>query len=415
MEPLIISRIFLGTLIVKTIVQAYLEMRQIKVLEEGYNKVPVEFKDTLSLEDHNKAMSYSLEKLRVGRFIRFFHILLLLFWTVGGGLEILHRVALYLAPAGDVWLGLTFFGLLGFITSILSLPESYYLTFVLEEKYDFNKATKKIFVQDLFKGLILSVIIGGPVLAVILWLMTHLNNQWWLYAFFFIVAFQMLMIFIYPTFIAPLFNKFSPLQDAELVQKIQALLARCEFQAKGLFVMDASKRTGHGNAYFTGFGKNKRIVFFDTLLKNLDTEEVEAILAHELGHYKRHHIYKMIFVSWLSLFVGLFLLNYFMQMPHFFMGHGVLSQNHHLTLAVFSMVSGVYTYFTTPISTYFSRKHEYEADEFAAKFSNKLKLISSLVKLYKENASSTIQDSLYSNFYHSHPNAKDRITALKKL
>lgn len=413
-EPIFLTRIFIGFILAKILVQSYLDLRQIKTLEANRDKVPDDFSDTIPLADHQKAIAYSLERLKTGRFFRTINTLILLFWTLGNGLEFIHRFVLPLGY-GPIVSGLIFFAVLGVISSILGLPETLYSTFVLEEKYGFNKMTWKTFISDGLKGIALSAVIGFPLLALILYMMGNLSNLWWLYAFFVIVLFQLLMIFIYPTFIAPLFNKFTPLEDEDLKTRVVNLLERCQFKAEGLFVMDASKRTGHGNAYFTGFGKNKRIVFFDTLLKNLDHEEVEAILAHELGHFKRHHIYKMVAVSWITLFVGLYVLNYLMKMPSFFMAHGVFSQTHYTTLALFSMVSGIYTFFTTPISNFFSRKHEYEADQFASLMAKKEKLVSSLLKLYKDNASSTVQDNLYSSFYHSHPNAKDRVQALKAL
>lgn len=414
MEPITISRIFLGFLLAKVLVQSYLELRQVKTLESNRDKVPADFADTIALADHQKAIDYSLDKLKTARFFRTFDLIILLLWTLGGGLELLHRQVAFLGFTGNM-AGIAFFAGLAIISGILGLPESLYSTFFLEEKYGFNKTTIKTFFTDMFKGILLSAIIGFPLLYLVLMIMDKLTDLWWLYTFVTIVLFQLLMIFIYPTFIAPLFNKFSPLEDESLKERINGLLAKCDFKSNGLFVMDASKRTGHGNAYFTGFGKNKRIVFFDTLLKTLDPEEVEAILAHELGHYKRFHIYKMIFVSWLTLFVGLYVLAALMKLPAFFMGHGVMTQTNYLTLALFSMVSGIYTFFSTPISTHFSRKHEYEADQFASLVAKKEKLISSLLKLYKDNASSTVQDQMYSNFYHSHPHARDRIKALRAL
>ncbi len=413
-DPIFITRIFIAFLLLKTLVQSYLDWRQVDTLTKNRNNVPEDFNDIIPLADHQKAIDYTLEKIKTGRFFRTFNTVILLFWTLGNGLEFIHRSVVPFG-FGPIITGLFFFAILGIISGILGLPETLYSTFVLEEKYGFNKMDWKTFLSDSVKGLVLSLVIGFPLLALILFMMENLSHSWWFYAFIVIVLFQLLMIFIFPTYIAPLFNKFTPLEDETLKDRVVKLLERCDFKASGLFVMDASKRTGHGNAYFTGFGKNKRIVFFDTLLKNLDHEEVEAILAHELGHFKRFHIYKMVIVSWISLFVGLFVLNLLMKTPSFYTGHGVLSQTHYTTLALFSMVSGIYTFMSTPLSNYFSRKHEYEADHFASLTSKKEKLISSLLKLYKDNASSTVQDSLYSSFYHSHPNAKDRIFALKKL
>jgi STE24 endopeptidase len=245
--------------------------------------------------------------------------------------------------------------------------------------------------------------------------MGKLGDHWWLYAFFFLSGIQLLLIFIYPTFIAPLFNKFSPLKEGEVKDKIIGLLSRCGFKSSGLFVMDASKRSGHGNAYFTGFGKNKRIVFFDTLLNSLDPEEIEAVVAHELGHMKKNHIIKGMIKGFIISFMGLAVLGYLKNNLLFFEGHGVQTPSSHMALTLFSMVAGIYTFFFTPISAYFSRKYEYEADEFASQNSRASKLISALVKMYKDNASTLTPDPLYSKFYFSHPPALERVSYLEKF
>jgi STE24 endopeptidase len=245
--------------------------------------------------------------------------------------------------------------------------------------------------------------------------MEKLGPLWWLYAFIFLSTIQILLIFIYPTFIAPIFNKFQELPEGPVKEKILALLSRCGFKSSGIFVMDASKRSGHGNAYFTGFGKNKRIVFFDTLLNSLDNEEVEAILAHELGHMKKNHILKSIIKSFIFSFVGFMILGILKNNVNFFIGHGVLTITNASILVLFSMVSGVYTFLLTPINSWLSRKNEYEADQFASENASAKKLISALVKMYKENASTLTPDPTYSKFYFSHPPASERVAFLEKF
>ena len=298
---------------------------------------------------------------------------------------------------------------------ILSLPQTLYTTFVIEEKYGFNKTTWKTFVSDMVKGLILSVVLGAPIIYSILWIMERLGSAWWVYAFVFLTVVQLLIVFIYPTFIAPVFNKFSLLEDGEVKTKIVDLLTRCGFKSSGLFVMDASKRSGHGNAYFTGFGKNKRIVFFDTLLSSLDAEEVEAVLAHELGHMKKKHVLKGMIKGIFFSFIAFAILGYLRNNTAFFNGHGVQTITDYMALTLFSMVAGVYTFLLTPISSYTSRKHEYEADQFASENAKASKLISALIKMYKDNASSLTPDPLFSKFYFSHPPALERVNYLESL
>jgi STE24 endopeptidase len=295
------------------------------------------------------------------------------------------------------------------------LPQSLYFTFVIEERFGFNKTTFQTFVLDLLKGTMLALLIGAPIAYVILWVMSIMGTHWWLYAFAFLTIIQFSLIYLYPKFIAPLFNKFTPLEDGEVKIKIEALMQRCGFHASGLFVMDASKRSGHGNAYFTGFGKNKRIVFFDTLLKSLSPLEVEAVLAHELGHMKKKHIQKALIKGLITSFLGFALLGYLKNNVFFFNGHGVQTLTDYTVLALFSMVIGTYTFFLTPINAYFSRKHEYEADYFAYENSSAEALISSLVKMYKDNASTLTPDPLYSKFYFSHPPASERVSYLESL
>ena len=408
------TKIFLGALFFKSLFESVLEKRNLVHIMKNRNTVPEKFASQISLTDHQKAADYSVEKIKVNQYFHLFDLIIFLFWTLGGGLEVINHLSMALGKS-EIQTGLIFFGLLGFISTILSLPHSLYMTFVIEEKYGFNKTTWKTFISDMAKGTLLTLIIGAPVGYSILWIMGKLGEHWWLYAFIFLSLIQLLLVFIYPNFIAPIFNKFSPLEEGEVKEKILNLLNRCGFQSSGLFVMDASKRSGHGNAYFTGFGKNKRIVFYDTLLKTLDPEEVEAVLAHELGHMKRKHIIKGMIKGLIFSFLGFALLGYLKGNLNFLEGHGIRSFANHMTLSIFFMVAGVYTFFLTPISAFFSRRYEYEADEFASQNSKASKLISALVKMYKDNASTLTPDPIYSKFYFSHPPALERVSYLEKF
>ena len=265
------------------------------------------------------------------------------------------------------------------------------------------------------KGALLAVILGGPIAYAILWIMERLGDKWWIYAFVFLTTVQLLLVFIYPRFIAPLFNKFSPLEEGEVKNRILNLMERCGFHSSGIFVMDASKRSGHGNAYFTGFGKNKRIVFFDTLLNSLEAEEVEAVMAHELGHMKKNHIIKGMIRSFIISFIGFALLGALKDNTAFLAGHGVHTVTNYMSLTLFSMVAGVYTFLLTPVFSWASRKYEYEADHFASENAKASKLISALVKMYKDNASTLTPDPIYSKFYFSHPPASERVRYLESL
>lgn len=414
MQANLFTKFFLLALFFKSLVESILDKRNLDHILKNRNAVPAKFASSVTLEQHQKAADYSVEKIRVNQYFHLFDLVIFMIWTLGGGLEFLNRVAITFGRS-EISTGLIFFGLLGLISTILALPHSLYFTFVIEEKYGFNKTTLKTYIMDRLKGAILAVVIGGPIVWSILKIMEKLGDTWWVYAFLFLTAVQLLLIFIYPTFIAPLFNKFSPLPEGEVKNKIVHLLERCGFKSSGLFVMDASKRSGHGNAYFTGFGKNKRVVFFDTLINTLDADEVEAVLAHELGHMKKKHIMKGMIKGFALSFIGFAILGYLTKNISFFQGHGVQTPTNYMALTLFSMVSGVYTYFLTPVSAWFSRKNEYEADEFASKYAKADKLISALVKMYRDNASSLTPDPVYSKFYFSHPPALERVTNLEKL
>lgn len=414
MHANLFTKLFLLALFLKSLVESLLDKRNLDHILKNRNTVPAKFASSVSLAEHQKAADYSIEKIKVSQYFHLFDLCIFLIWTLGGGLEFLNRFSMTFGKS-EISTGLIFFGLLGLISSVLALPHALYFTFVIEEKYGFNKTTWKTFIIDRVKGAALALVIGGPIAWSILTIMEKLGNSWWIYAFIFLTLVQLLLIFIYPTFIAPIFNKFSPLPEGEVKEKILHLLERCGFKSSGLFVMDASTRSGHGNAYFTGFGKNKRVVFFDTLISSLDAEEIEAVLAHELGHMKRKHILKGMIKGFVMSFIGLAVLGYLKNDIAFFQGHGVQTPSNYMALTLFSMIAGVYTYFLTPVSAWFSRRYEYEADEFASQHAKASKLITALVKMYKDNASSLTPDPLYSKFYFSHPPALERVSYLEKF
>ncbi|OUR96486.1 peptidase M48 [Halobacteriovorax marinus] len=409
-----VTKAFLFFLFTKSLIEAYLDNRNRKHILANRNKVPEKFESQITIEEHKKAADYTIEKIRVGKFFNFIELILLLIWTIGGGVEALDHLAKNL-NLSEMMTGVTFFGIYMIISFILGLPQSIYSTFVLEEKFGFNKTTPKTFLLDLVKGTILGVLIGLPIIYGILWIMNALGEYWWAYAWAFLTIVQFTIMWAYPRFIAPLFNKFSELEEGEVKDKVEVLLAKTGFESNGLFVMDASIRSSHGNAYFTGFGKNKRIVFFDTLIKNLTADEVTAVLAHELGHFKRKHIVKGLIKSVIFSLVGFAVLGFMASWTPFFLGHGVEAQNTHTGLLLFMMVAGVYTYGLIPLNAMTSRKYEFEADEFASQYANAQDLITALVKLYKHNASTLTPDPGYSKFYHSHPPALVRVQHLESL
>ena len=414
MEASFYTKIFLLALFIKSLIESYLDKRNMDHINKYRNDVPDKFKNQITLADHQKAAEYSIEKIKASQVFHLVDLVIFLALTLMGGIELINQCAVSLSSS-TLMAGLVFFGILGLFSAITSMPRSIYFTFVIEEKYGFNKTTWKTFINDLVKAALLTLVLGTPIAYSILWIMEKLGSNWWIYAFVFLTTIQLLLVFIYPTYIAPIFNKFSPLEEGIVKNKIIDLLTRCGFKSSGLFVMDASKRSGHGNAYFTGLGKNKRIVFFDTLLTSLDADEVEAVLAHELGHMKKKHVMKGMIKGIIFSFIGFAVLGYLRKNPIFFYWHGVQTVTDYTALALFSMVAGVYTFLLTPISSYTSRKYEYEADEFASKNAQAGKLITALVKMYKDNASSLTPDPLFSKFYFSHPPALERVSYLEKL
>ncbi len=358
-----------------------------------------------------KSRSKPSSNTRLGRLELVWGSLLLLGWTLGGGLqwlgELWQTFGWSTIPTGVALLISAFV-----IMALLDLPFSLYHTFVLEERFGFNKTTLATWLGDIVKQTLLMLILGVPLAWAALWLMQESGHLWWLWLWLLWSGFSLLMMWAYPAVIAPLFNKFTLLDDEKLQQRIQSLLNRCGFKSKGVYVMDGSRRSGHGNAYFTGMGQNKRIVFFDTLLETLDTDEIEAVLAHELGHFKRKHVQKRIATMMLMSLAGLAVLGWLIQQPWFYQGLGVQTPSNVLALLLFMMVSPVFTFFMQPLSSWFSRKHEFEADDYAAQQASASDLIHALVKMYKENASTLTPDPLYSAFYDSHPPAPVRVAHL---
>jgi STE24 endopeptidase len=393
----------------KYLTKLYLNFRNIKAIRGS--SVPDEFSDMITPADHLKATHYSIEKLSFSQIQILLEILMFSFWIIFGGYKFIDNL-LQVKVQSELYRGLLFFGSIALIDMIISTPFSLYSKFVIEQKYGFNKMTYTKYCSDLFKQIVLGIVIGLPLLTAILYIIIN-TKTWWLWAFLLFVGFQFFILWLYPTFIAPIFNKFTLLEEESLKKDINSLLEKVGFQSKGLFVMDASIRSSHGNAYFTGFGKSKRIVFFDTLLDKLQNKEVIAILAHELGHFKRKHILKMMIKSIFFLLIGFFTLGMLHKNPDFYQVHYGLEMSSYMAIALFTIITPIFTFFLTPISSYLSRKNEYEADEFAALNSDARDLISGLKILYKENSSPVVIDPLYSKFYYSHPAAIERVNFLK--
>ncbi len=376
-------------------------------------QVPEPFQGAITLEAHQKAADYTLAKLKVLETGRILNVMLLLLFTLGGGIDALDRFWSRL-DFGPIAQGVALILSVMFLMALAELPLSIYQTFVVEEKFGFNRTTVAQFIKDLLLQTALALAIGAPLLALILWVMESTGNWWWLLAWAIIMSFSLFMSWAYPTLIAPLFNQFTPLDDPQLRNRIQRLLERCGFQSKGIFVMDGSRRSGHGNAYFTGIGNNKRIVFFDTLMESLEPEELEAVLAHELGHFKRKHVIKMLVTSALISLAGLALLGWLAQQPWFYEGLGVSRSSNATALLLFMLIMPVFSTFLQPLMAAIQRKYEFEADEFAASMTRADALIHSLVKLYRENAATLTPDPLYAAFHYSHPPAAIRIEHLKR-
>lgn len=407
------SLAFILALMLMVVLRRWLAQRQIAHVLAHRAEVPEQFAGRLELAAHQKAADYTVTQTRFGRVSLALEVVVLLSLTFGGGLQALHNF--WSVRLDGLSYGVALIFSVMAISSVIDLPLSLYRQFVIEEKFGFNRMTIKLFIVDLLQQTALGLVIGTPVLIAVLWLMARMGNLWWLYVWLFWCGFNLLILFIYPTWIAPLFNKFTPLDDAALKARIEALLARCGFASSGLFVMDGSKRSNHGNAYFTGFGKTKRIVFFDTLLSRLQPVEVEAVLAHELGHFKHRHVVKRIILLFAMSLVFLAALGQLMNADWFFSGLGVnapSAQNTALALILFFLVVPVFTFLLTPLMSILSRRHEFEADRYAAQHASADDLVKALVKLYEDNASTLTPDPLHSLFYDSHPPAALRVERL---
>ncbi|HEY6896944.1 MAG TPA: M48 family metallopeptidase [Rhodocyclaceae bacterium] len=394
----------------------WLGSRQLRHVAAHRSAVPTEFAASIELTQHQKAADYTITKTRFNLANAVADAGLLLVLTLGGLLQICADLAArFFEPAGYAW-GLALFALSGLIGFVVDLPFSLWRTFVIEVRFGFNKMTPALFVADLLKQALLTALVGGPLLLAVLWLMQRMGGLWWLWVWGVWLSFNLAVLLLYPTLIAPLFNKFSPMEEGPLKARIEALLTRCGFRSSGLFVMDGSKRSAHGNAYFTGMGSNKRIVFFDTLIEKLAPAEIEAVLAHELGHFRCHHVVKrLLLLSALSLGF-LWLLAQLMQSPAFYAGLGVAgtgSGSTAMALLLFSLVLGVFTFPLSPLLSALSRRHEYQADAYAAQNADGGELVHALVKLYRDNAATLTPDPLHSAFYDSHPPASLRIARLQ--
>ncbi len=410
------SLAFLGALALMAALRVWLGSRHITHILAARGSVPEQFADRISLHAHQRAADYSVTRTRFGRLALAIEIVVLLAFTLGGGLQALHDF--WSPQLQGVWYGVALIVSVMAISGLIDLPLSLYMQFVIEERFGFNRMTLRLFIVDLIKQLALGLVIGTPVLLAVLWLMAQMGERWWLYVWLFWCAFNLLILFVYPTWIAPLFNTFTPLEDAALKERIEALLSRCGFSTSGLFVMDGSKRSAHGNAYFTGFGRTKRIVFFDTLLGKLQPEEVEAVLAHELGHFHHRHIVKRIVLIFGTTLILLFALGQLMQTDWFYTGLGVSGDDAHnmaMALILFFLTVPVFTFLTTPLASLLSRRHEFEADRYAASHASAPDLVKALVKLYEDNAATLTPDPLHSLFYDSHPPAALRIARLSSL
>ena len=410
--------VFAAALVLGVLLKLYLSWRQARHVWQHRGQVPAAFAQAITLQAHQKAADYTLAKSRLGTAELAWSTVILLGWTLLGGLSALDALigASPIAQWGPLAQQVALVAAFALIGAVLDLPLSWYSTFVLEERFGFNKMTPGLWLGDLLKSSLVGAVIGLPILALILWLMGSTGGLWWLWAWAAWMGFNLLILVLYPTVIAPLFNKFEPLQDEQLKSRVNALMRRCGFSAKGLFVMDGSKRSAHANAYFTGFGAAKRVVFYDTLLKQLTPDEVDAVLAHELGHFRHKHIVQRIVMLFGLSLGALWLLGWLSQQVWFYSGLGVQvhlnAPNDALALLLFLLVVPVFSYFVSPLSAHLSRRHEFQADAYACAQTSGSDLSSALLKLYKDNASTLTPDPLFARFYYSHPPASERLARM---
>jgi STE24 endopeptidase len=420
MQALLLTSLFVAALLVSLAIKYWLATRQMRHVAGHRDAVPAAFAATIPLAAHQKAADYTLTKGRFGLLSTAFGAAVLLAWTLLGGLEALNGVVLdALRPRlGDMGYQLALLAAFALIGGLLDAPVEIYSTFRIEQRFGFNRMTWKLYLADAIKGLLVGALIGLPIAALILWIMGATGALWWLWAWAAWMGFNLLILVLYPTVIAPLFNKFEPLADESLKARVQALMARCGFTAKGLFVMDGSRRSAHANAYFTGFGAAKRVVFFDTLLSKLTPSEVEAVLAHELGHFKHKHVLKRIVAMFGISLAGFALLGWMSAQAWFYQGLGVQpnvgAPNDALALLLFLLVAPVFGFFVSPLLANLSRKHEFQADAYACRQASGADLSTALLKLHEDNAATLTPDPVYVKFYYSHPPASERLAAMEQ-
>jgi STE24 endopeptidase len=404
--------LFLVALLTGAAVDLWLSQRQASAVARHRGEVPGPFADSVSADQHRKAADYTIAKLRLGRVGTVVDAALTLALTLGGGIAALDALWRHSALA-QPWLGVAVIATVALIIQLVNLPFSVWRTFGLEARFGFNRTSPALFLADLGKGLALAVVLGGPLLLATLWLMERAGRWWWAWVWGLWLAVMLLMAWAWPAFIAPLFNRFSPLRDPALKARIEALLTRCGFACKGVFVVDNSRRSSHGNAYFTGIGRHKRIVFFDTLLERLGHPEVEAVLAHELGHFSLKHVRKRLLLSMVTTFAGLAALGWLARQADFYAALGVPRPSAHAALLLFVLVVPAFTFFVTPLAALWSRRHEFEADAFATRHASGAELAAALIKLHRDNASTLTPDPVYAAFYYSHPPPLSRILRLR--
>jgi len=415
-STLTLTYLLVGALLTNVLLKLWLNARQVRHVAQHRGEVPKTFASQISLSDHQKAADYTLAKAKIAQIGILIDAAVLVGWTLLGGLSALNALVLAFMEPG-LWQQVVLVLAFTLVGGLIDLPMSLYQTFVLEQKFGFNKMTWKLWLSDAIKGLLLGLLLGVPLIAMVLWLMQAGGAYWWLWTWCALVFWQLFLMAIAPNVIMPLFNKFTPLEDEVLKSRVNALMQRAGFTAKGFFVMDGSKRSAHSNAFFTGFGASKRVVFFDTLLKQLSPSEMEAVLAHELGHFKHRHIFKMMATSFVMTLIGLALLGYVSQQIWFYAGLGVtlnlMGGNEAVALLLFMLVVPVFTFLLAPISSWRSRVQEYEADAYAVSQAPVADLSSALLKLYQDNAATLTPDPLYVKFYYSHPPASLRLARMQ--
>jgi STE24 endopeptidase len=421
MQALVLTSVFAAALVLSVLLKFWLATRQLRHVAAHRDAVPLPFAAKITLAAHQRAADYTLAKGRFGLLSMAFGAIVLLAWTLLGGIDALSAVVRDAVQPRFGAMAYQLALLAGFavVGSLLELPFDLYSTFRIEQRFGFNRMTWRLYLADMLKGALVGALIGLPVAALMLWIMGAAGGLWWLWAWGAWMAFNLLILVLYPTVIAPLFNKFVPLADESLKLRVQALMARCGFAAKGLFVMDGSKRSAHANAYFTGFGASKRVVFFDTLLAKLTPGEVEAVLAHELGHFKHKHVIKRIAAMFAISLAGLALLGWLSMQAWFYAGLGVrpsmTAPNDAIALLLFLLVTPVFGFYVSPLLALLSRRHEFEADAYACRQASGQDLAAALLKLHEDNAATLTPDPLYVRFYYSHPPAGERLAALARV